>query len=128
MVLKHPPYQSVLASEARTATTTSPMFANHDASGALLIVAISAITATPAITPKVQVSADGQGGWADYAVVTTALATAATSTYLLYPGILASSDGAVTESWNLPLPRYWRVVMTHGDADSATYTVTVQYL
>jgi len=120
--------QQVLGSEARTATTTSPAFANHQSRGALLVMTVTAATATPTVTPKIQVSADGGTTWVDYLVVTAGLTGTGTTTYLLYPGILASADGAVTESWNLPLPRAWRVVATHADTDSITYSINVMYL
>ncbi len=126
-LLPSPATQSVLALEARTATTTSPTFDNHQATGALLVMRVTAIDATPTVTPKIQVSADGTT-WVDYLVVTAGLAATGTTSYLLYPGILASADGAVTESWNLPLPRLWRVVATHADADSITYSIHVAYL
>lgn len=116
------------ASAARTTTLTGDTQYNHEAKGLLLTVAISAVTATPSLTPKIQYSPDGGTTWVDYCVVTTPLATAATSSYLIYPVIDASADGAMTESFSLPLPRVWRVVVTAGDADSATYAVFGQYL
>lgn len=120
--------QQVLGSEARTATTTSPAFANHQSRGALLVMSVTAAAATPTVTPKIQASADGGTTWADYLVVTAGLTGTGTTTYLLYPGVNPTEDGAITETWNLPLPRSWRVVATHADADSITYSINVMYL
>lgn len=122
--------KTILPSAARALAQayTSDAQPNHQATGMILTVAISAVTATPALTPKIQYSPDGGTTWIDYCVVTTPLAAAANSSYLIYPGILASADGAMTESFNLPLPRLWRAVVTHGDTDSATYAVYAMYL
>lgn len=118
---------TVLSSAARTATDTSGAFANHEHLGVLLSVLVTA-GSTLSLTPKVQYSPDAGTTWIDYFVVAAALTATGNVSYLLYPGVLATADGAVTESVNLPLPRLWRVVVTHGNANSATYSVMAQYL
>jgi hypothetical protein len=50
-----------------------------------------------------------------------------TNTYLFYPSSGAASDD-ITEVQNMPLPRTWRVNVTHADADSITYSVGGSYL
>lgn len=128
--LPSPATKTLLPSAARAVAQAyaSDAQANHEAEGVLLTLAVSAVTATPALTLKVQYSPDGGTTWIDYFVVAAAVATAVNSSYLLYPGIVAAADGAVTESVNLPLPRLWRVAVTHGDTDSATYAVYAMYL
>jgi hypothetical protein len=120
----------MLASEARALAQayTSSGIPNHESAGVIITLMVTAVTATPALTLKMQFSPDKGTTWIDYFVVAAAVATAVNSSYLVYPGILASADGAMTESFNLPLPRLWRVAVTHGDTDSATYSVEAMYL
>ena len=127
-LLPSPAYEELVASAARTATVTTDTFYNHDAAGMILTVVSTAVTATPAVTPKIQYTPDAGTTWIDYCVVTAAIATAANFSYLIYPAIDPAADGAMTESFNLPLPRVWRLVLTHGDADSITYAVYATYL
>ena len=51
-----------------------------------------------------------------------ALATTGLRTYLVYPGVGVASAG-VTGVESRPLPRMWRVTVTHATADSYTYSV-----
>jgi hypothetical protein len=128
--LPSPATETILPSAARALAQAynSSAFANHQADGVLLTLAVSAVTATPALTLKMQYSPDGGTTWVDYFTVAAAVATAVNSSYLIYPGIVAANDGNLTESVNLPLPRLWRVAVTHGDTDSATYAVYAMYL
>lgn len=127
ITLAHPGTETLLASAARTTTQTGDTKYNNEAAGVLLSVLVTA-GATLSLTPKIQFSPDGGATWIDYCVITAALTTTGNVSYLVYPGILASADGAVTESFNLPLPRVWRLVVTHGNANSATYSVQAMYL
>jgi hypothetical protein len=127
--LPQPKTDILLASAARTTTATTAMQVNDYARGVLLTLIVSAETADPLLTPKIQYTPDNETTWIDYAGFTQiALSGAANYSLLLYPGILASADGSVTESFNLPLPRHWRLVVTAADSDSATYAVHAMYL
>jgi hypothetical protein len=128
--LPSPATKTILASAARALAQayTSDAQDNHEADGVLITLVVTAVTATPALTLKVQYSPDRGTNWIDYFTVAAAVATAVNSSYLIYPGIVAAADGNLTESVNLPLPRYWRVAVTHGDTDSATYAVYAMYL
>lgn len=131
--LGHDHKQLLYASAARTATPTALVFSNHTARGVLIYLNFTAFTASPALTPSIQWSPDGGTTWVSYAAFTaitdTEIATPPTTfTYLLYPGILASSDGALSESVNLPLPRMWRFRIAHGDTDSVTYSARAHLL
>lgn len=128
VTLNHPATVTLFASAARTATATGTTQYNNEAKGIILTVLSTAVTATPVVTPKIQYSPDNGTTWIDYLVITTAIGTAANFSYLIYPVVDASADGAMTESFSLPLPRVWRLVLTHGDADSITYSVIATYL
>lgn len=128
LLTMHNPYgETLLASAARTATANTATLFNHESLGVLLYLDVTAAAATPSVVPTVQFSPDGGTTWVNYAAFTAVTGIAATS-YLLYPGILASADGALSESVNLPLPRCWRVSMVAADADSLTYSLVVQFL
>lgn len=132
--LAHPAHFTLLASAARTATVTGDAQYNNEALGILLFIDVTAAAATPSVVPKIQAGFPDTTAptptitWVDYFTVAAALTATGDYTYLLYPAILASADGNMTESVNLPLPRVWRLVLTHADTDSFTYSVTGQYL
>lgn len=126
--LPHPAYTTLLSSAARTATTNTSTQYNDAARGVILTLAVSSVTATPALTVTLQYSYDNGTTWVSAFAATAAVATAVTSSYLVYPGIENAADGAFTESVALPLPRVWRVSVVHADADSATYALYAQFL
>lgn len=111
---------TLLASAARTATTSSADQTNHNARGVLVTLDVTAVTDTPSITLVVQ----AKMGNNYEALLTASAAVTATGThsYIVYPGVGAAS-GDVTQVAGFPLPRTWRVTLTHGDSDSITYSV-----
>ena len=77
-------------------------------------------TATIDVTPEIQGKDEVNSVY--YVILTGAAITAAGTTVLkVYPGITASANVAVSDL----LPRYMRLVMTHGDAVEATYSVVL---
>lgn len=129
--LRHPATEEILPSAARAVAQAynSEWFDNHEAEGVLLSVLVTAVTSTPLLTVKVQYSPDGGTTAIDYAGFTQVGPTGATNYSLLIdPSVTTTTDGSVTESVSLPLPRLWRLVVTHADTDSATYSVQAMYL
>lgn len=126
--LPHPVNVTLLASAARTATANSSAQTNDSARGVLITFVSTAETGTAEVTPSIDFSYDGGTTWVQYWTAAAAVSTITTATYLLYPGILATADGALTESVNLPLPRLWRLTCTVADTDSFTYAVYAQLL
>jgi hypothetical protein len=125
----------LLASAARTtaAEGTSAAQYNHDAHGLILTINVTAITATPVLTPQIQFSPDGGTTWLPYWIAAATIATAVRVNYLLYPGLLSTvlgNSGAtgILESVNLPLPRIWRLIVNVADTDSATYSASAHLL
>src|SRR5690242_9535537 len=85
----------------------------------IVIIDVTAVTATPSLVLKIQ----GYDPFADkyYDLLTAAaIATVSTTAFYLGPGITAAANVAVA----LPVPPTYRVQVTHGDTDSATYSVT----
>jgi len=117
---------TLFASAARTATVASALQTNYNARGLMIFVDVTAVTDTPAVTPILYavdpVSADVQSLWQ----ASTAIATTGNRLYVLYPG---NTDGAqLTDKDTVPLPRSWKLYMSHGDADSITYSVGMSYI
>jgi hypothetical protein len=107
----------ILASAARTATATGADQADPNAEGLHLIINVTAVTATPSVVPTIQ----GKSPVGTYYDVLVGAAITATGTTVLKigPGIAAVANAAAADI----LPDTWRVVLTHADADSITYSV-----
>lgn len=113
----------LLATAARTATTTA-YFRVPQGAGGILVVDVTARAAATTLTPKITMVSDN----ADYAwtfdlwTATAAINSAdTTATYALYPG--AEDTGAdYTEEVNMVLPIHCKLTMTHSDANSITYS------
>lgn len=116
---------TLLSSAARTATPTPAAFTNEYHKGVLLIVDVTAGAATPSVTPEIEVQDPVTSSWLNWWVAAAAITStsAAQYKYLLYPGANETEPATITEAVNIPLPRTLRLGMTHGDADSLTYSV-----
>lgn len=109
---------AVLPSEARTATVTGDDQKNWAFNGLHLIIDVTAISATPSVVPKIQGKDPVSGKY--YDLLTGVAITAVGITVLkLFPSATAAANVTVNDT----LPRTWRVIMTHADADSITYSV-----
>jgi len=106
----------VYASAARTATPTAVTKRVDRWRGCVLLISVTAVTATPSVVPKIEgVLSDGTV----YALVTGAAITATGQTAIkVYPGITAAANVAVSDV----LPQTIKITFTHGDADSITYS------
>jgi hypothetical protein len=111
----------VLPSAARTAAINSADFKNYGAKGLHLIIDITAITATPLVTVTIK-GKDPVSGKYYTLLASTALAAVATTVLKVYPGLTAAANLVASDV----LPRDWRVEVTVGDADSATYSIGAQ--
>jgi hypothetical protein len=108
------------ASAARTATPDTVELVDLSARALYVVIDVTAVTATPSVTFAIQ-GVDSVSGKA-FAILTSAAITAVGTTVLrIGPGLTAAAN--VTANDNVP-PRV-RIVPTHGDADSITYTVGV---
>jgi hypothetical protein len=111
---------NVLASAARTATTTSRPLRNDNGSAVRIRLAVTAITADASITFKVQ-GRDAAGAWYDL-LTSAAVTTVSTNTIVVGRGLPATAN----VSANALVPSQFRVVVTHADAKSVTYSVTAE--
>ena len=115
----------LLASAARTATLQSADQVNYNGSGLIVIVNVSSITATPILTPYLQIKDSISGVYFTIWTAAATITTATTVAYLFAPG---GAAGSYTEAVNLRLARTWRLGVTHADTDSATYSVSAVVL
>lgn len=115
--------QTILSSAARTATVTSPVFSAEAVANSVFVIDVTATAATPSITAAIQGKDPESGSF--YTILTSAAITS-TSTNVIKVGkdFAASANVAANDI----LPSEFRVVMTHGDADSITYSVSATHM
>lgn len=114
---------TILASAARTATLQSDDQDNEYGRAHILFLNVSAVTATPSITPYLQIKDSISGNYATVWTAAAAVTATGQYTYLFALGG-SGSVGSYTEGVNLRLGRIWRLGVTHGDTDSITYSVS----
>ena len=109
---------TALASAARTATNSSADLYNPDGLGVLIWLDVTAIVTAPSITLSLQ-GKDPASGKYTTLFTGAAVTTVSTTTYVVYPGVTetANVDAAV------PVPRTFRVTVTHANGNSITYSV-----
>lgn len=124
----------ILASGARTATTTSPAGSTFpgkpsNSKAFLLLINVTSITATPSVTPKMR-ARDASGTGFVVWDATTPLSAVGVYGYWFRWGTSMPAqvvDGDIIEVLDRAIPDDWDVLMTHGDADSITYEVGGQW-
>ena len=110
--------EALFSSTARTATHNSGDLENPDHRGLHLVIDVTAASDTPSVVFTIQGKDEVSGKY--YTVLASAAITGTGTTVLrVYPGCIASANVIANDV----LPPVWRVLATHGDADSITYTV-----
>lgn len=115
---------SVLDSAARTATPTTAFLPNPgNFRGVKIFVEATASANTPSVVVTIQVKNHRTGTY--HTVLTSAAITGASNNvYEVYPGGAAIANLRTTYH----VGRGIRVVLTHGDADSITYSVDGEWI
>lgn len=109
----------IYESAARTATPTAVVVNAGRAKELRLVIDVTAIAATPSVVFTVDGIDSTSGKF--FNIITSAAVTGTGTTVLTVAlGVTVAANVAVSA----PLPQTFRVVATHGDADSITYTVT----
>ena len=114
---------TVLASAARTDAINSPDLVNYNACGVALTIDITSITATPLLTVTIKYKDTLSGKYVSL-LASAVLNAVSTTSLIVYPGNAAVANVKADS----PLPRIWRVEVTVGDADSATYSISANYI
>lgn len=115
---------TILASAARTATTNSADQTNHNGRRLLLAVNVSN-AGTGSITPSLQIKDSISGNYVTVWTAAAAVTTVTTTTYYFADGAATAAGDSFTEVRSIGLAsRDWRVVVTHNNANSITYSVS----
>lgn len=113
--------QVILASAARTATTTSTAIYKSQEKIAHFIINVTVAPGAQTLTPEIDAQ-DTNGLW--YPLLTgTAISTTGVTVLKVGPGIGAVSGGTAPDY----LPDVYRVKLTHSSTGSWTYSVTENY-
>ena len=110
----------ILASEARIATTNGADQTNSRHKGCHVIIDVTAKGGTISLVPTIQGKDPVSGKY--YTILTgTAITIVSTTVLKVYPGLTASANAIANDI----IPSKYRVIMTHGNATSATYSVSI---
>ena len=110
----------MLPSSARIATNNSDDLTNSQQKGCHIIIDVTAISATPSVVPTIQGKDSVSGKY--YTLLVGAAITATGTTILkVYPALIPVANLVANDI----VPVKFRILMTHGDADSITYSVGV---
>jgi hypothetical protein len=122
---------TLLASAARTATTTSANQTNHNARGVLVTLNVT-VAGTGGLTVRVwaldpisgsQIALDGNAP--------AAITATGRYAFMLYPGIVEATktgSGFIQQTRSIAVPRTWFAQVAHADGSSWTYSLSYQYI
>ena len=117
---------TLLASAARTVTTSSADQVNYNAKGIIVVFDVTSVPGTDTVQLKIQAKDPASGKYVDL-VTGTAESAVGTYVYSVYPGI--GDKNTILDNYEeLPLPRTWRVQVVHSAATSFAYSVGVMYV
>lgn len=109
---------TIFASAARTATVNGADRTNDDARGVSVVIDVTAVGVTPSVVFTIQ-GKDGASGKYYTLLASAAITGTGTTRLRVYPGIVVAANLSASDV----LPRRWRVIATHGNAVSITYSV-----
>lgn len=108
---------TILASAARTSTTSSGTQTNRSNNGAHFLFNVTAVPGGDTVTPRIQGREPVSGDFYDI-LVGPAISATGLTVLKIYPGIAALANGAANDI----LPLQYRVSVTHSGAGSFTYS------
>lgn len=114
---------TLFTSAVRTATNNSGDLKNHNYRYLTIYISVSADSGAD-VTPSVQVKEIVSGNYDTIWTAAAAISAVGEFTYQLGPGLLASVDGDYIDTENVVVPKTFRIVMTHNDSTSITYSGT----
>lgn len=110
---------TAISSAARTATNNSGDLTNYNGRGLHVVLDVTA-AGTGSITITIQ-GKDAVSGQYYTLLAGAAVTTNSTNTYKVYPGLTAAANAVASDI----LPRTYRILITHNNANSITYSVGV---
>lgn len=115
--------QTILASAARIATVVSPVFSAEQVLASTFVIDVTAAPVTPSIVAVIEGKDPESGSF--YPILTdAAITTVSRTTLQVGPTITAAANVAANDI----LPSEYRITVTHGDADSITYSIGVTHM
>ncbi len=117
------PELPVYTSSARTATPTAVTIPTNGAAGIHLVINVTAMAASPSVVPTID-GIESVTGTAYNLLTGLAIVATGITVLKIAPGIASIANASASDR----LPNNIRITMTHGDADSITYTVTAVML
>uniref|UniRef100_A0A6M3L4E6 Uncharacterized protein n=1 Tax=viral metagenome TaxID=1070528 RepID=A0A6M3L4E6_9ZZZZ len=108
---------TLLASAARTATTSSADQTNYNGRGVHVVLDMTTV-GTGSVTLTIQ-GKDALSGKYYTILAGVAVTTDSTNVYRVYPGLLAAANAVANDI----VPRTWRVNVVANNANAATYSV-----
>lgn len=117
---------TLLASAARTATTSSPNQINYNSRGVLVYLRISVASGSGGLTVTIRSNDPVENQIVQLSNSPTAITAVGAYAFELYPGAsgtAGSGNGSVVQRTAAALPRIWYVTVTHGDGTSYTYSL-----
>lgn len=115
--------ETLYASVARTATPTAGLVSMRGRRGVQIVIVATASADTPSVVPTIQCHDPLSDTF--YTILTGAAITGASTVVLtVYPGATAVAN---VSTGNV-IPDVFKVVMTHADGDSITYSVAAHLL
>ena len=115
---------TLLASAAHTTTQTIDNIANPGARGVIICVDTTVVPGSAPSNVVTILGKDPVSGKYNTILTGAAITGVGTAFYTIYPGATVASN--VTVSY--PLPATYKVVITAGNANSATYSVGASYV
>lgn len=114
---------TLLASAAQTTTQTIDNIANYNARGVVICVDTT-VNATACSNVVTIYGKDPVSGKSNLLLTGAAITGVSTAFYTIYPGATPATNLTVS----LPLPRTYKVIITAGNSNSATYSVAASYI
>lgn len=87
-----------------------------------VIIDVTAVTATPLLTVKIQGKDPASGKYYDI-LVSAVIGTVSTTVLKVGPAFTVAANLVANDM----IPSIWRVTVTHGDTDSATYSIGANF-
>jgi hypothetical protein len=114
---------TLLASAARTSSTSSPDQTNHNAKGVVLILNVTAVSGTGGLVVRFYGKDPVSGGSYQLSADPPAITAAGVYAFELYPAI-SSATGSIKQAISSILPRTWMAQVATVDATSYTYSLS----
>lgn len=115
---------TLLPSATRTAFTSAPQQTNYNARGVIVFLNVTAASGTGGLVVRIRGVDPVSGNGVYLNPSPTAIITAGTTAYTVYPGIASVNQ----QGYNYVLPKLWSVDVNHNDATSYTYSLNYCYI